>query len=207
MSLIVRHLSVYHQQQAVVQQLSFTVQASEVLCVMGASGSGKSSMLAAINGELQPPSYCTGEVLVNGEPILTKPLGQRRVGLLHQQEMLFPHFNVAQNLAFAVPAHYSKAQRKQKVAEALQRAQLADYAKVHINTLSGGQYARIAMMRTILCEPHCLLLDEPFANLDRNLKVSFRQWLKQLAEKQHIPMLIVSHDNQDAISNNILHLS
>ena len=176
-----------------------TIAPGEVLSVMGPSGSGKSSLLAYIAGFLDPAFNAVGRALL-GELVLTSlPAAERRVGMLFQDPLLFPHMSVEENLLFAVPQSVKDAsERKSRVADALKTAGLDDYGDRDPATLSGGQQARIALMRILLTEPGALLLDEPFSKLDAKLKSQTRDFVFSEARKRDLPVLLVTHDIADA---------
>ena len=164
--------------------------------VMGASGSGKSSLLAAVCGTLEAPMAFAGQVWLQGRRIDALPTEARRVGLLFQDDLLFPHLSVAENLLFAVPPGPAAA-RRARVAEGLQALELAAHADADPATLSGGQRARVALMRALLAEPQALLLDEPFSRLDSALRARVRQFVFERVRARGIPALLVTHDAAD----------
>ena len=167
--------------------------------LMGPSGCGKSSLLAFIAGTLDPAFTATGEVRIDGEGILALPPERRSVGILFQDDLLFPHLSVGGNLAFALPASLADREaRRAAVAEALAEADLAGFETRDPATLSGGQRARVAVMRTLLAAPRVLLLDEPFNKLDHQLRQDFRRFVFEHARERALPVLLVTHDAADA---------
>ncbi len=175
------------------------VPAGEVVTLMGPSGCGKSSLLAYITGTLGAGLLAQGRVLADGVAITTQPPEARRMGILFQDDLLFPHLSVGENLAFGVPAHVrDKRERQRRVAAALDDAGLAGFERRDPATLSGGQRQRIALMRTLLAEPRALLLDEPFARLDVPLRQRMRQFVFSHARQRRLPTLLVTHDPADA---------
>lgn len=184
-------------------QVNEEVIAGEVLTLMGPSGSGKSSLLAYIAGFLDPAFNATGDIYLNENMLNQLAPELRKVGLLFQDAMLFPHMSVGQNLLFAVDANVtSKAERKELVEEALKVANLSDYFKRDPATLSGGQKSRIALMRVLLSNPQALLLDEPFSKLDTNLRGQIREFIFTEAKRRMLPILMVTHDEEDAKAAN-----
>ena len=148
----------------------------EVLTVMGPSGSGKSTLLAAITGALDPAFALSGRILLDGEDVTALPTERRRIGILFQDELLFPHLSVGCNLAFGLtPSLRGRAARRSRIDSALQEIGLEGFATRDPATLSGGQKARVALMRTLLAEPRALLLDEPFSRLDPRAGLRPRQ--------------------------------
>ena len=181
---------------ALISDLQINVPPGIVHTVMGASGSGKSSLLAAVCGTLAPVFRFEGTVSLNGQRIDTLPTEQRRVGILFQDDLLFAHMTVRENLLFAVPAG-PKAQREAVVKQALDDLELPGFAHADPATLSGGQRARIALMRALLAQPHALLLDEPFSRLDAALRGRMREFVFATVRTRQIPVLLVTHDEAD----------
>ena len=179
-----------------VRDLSLTVAPGSVHTVMGASGSGKSSLLAAICGTLPTGLVFEGSVLLAGRRVDLLPTEQRRIGILFQDDLLFAHMTVAENLLFAVPMG-NEAHRRAHVRQGLADLDLQAFAQADPATLSGGQRARVALMRALLAEPQALLLDEPFSRLDTVLRARMRQFVFELVRKRQIPVLMVTHDDAD----------
>ena len=176
-----------------------TIAPGDVLSVMGPSGSGKSSLLAYIAGFLDPAFSASGRALLGDRVLTNLPAEQRRVGMLFQDPLLFPHMSVEENLLFAIPHSVkSGAERILRVKSALETADLQGYQDRDPATLSGGQQARIALMRVLLAEPGALLLDEPFSKLDAKLKSQTRKFVFEEARKRDLPVLLVTHDEIDA---------
>ena len=178
---------------------SLQVEPGEVVTVMGPSGCGKSSLLSYLCGTLDPPFRAMGRIWLNGAVIDGLPPERRRLGILFQDDMLFPHLSVGENLAFALPrAVQPRAERRARVAAALREAGLEGFAERDPATLSGGQRARVALMRTLLAEPRALLLDEPFNKLDQDLRERVRRFVFDHASSLALPTLLVTHDPADA---------
>ena len=179
--------------------LSLSVAGGEIATVMGPSGSGKSSLLAFLCGTLDPSFQAQGRILLDGAEIGGLPPERRRLGILFQDDLLFPHLSVAENLAFGLPpAVCGRAARWQKITAALAEADLEGFAERDPATLSGGQRARVALLRTLLAEPRALLLDEPFAKLDVALRARIRGFVFGHAQAKGLPTLLVTHDPADA---------
>ena len=189
--------------------LSLFVAPGRVTTIMGPSGSGKSTLLAYIGGFISPGFTATGRVLLDGREITKLPANERHVGILFQDDLLFPHLSVAGNLAFALPQTIrgSKA-RRAHVDGALEEIGLAELGDRDPLTLSGGQRARVALMRVLLSEPRALLLDEPFAKLDIQRRAQIRELVFAKARERQLPVLLVTHDPADAeaAGNGVVHL-
>lgn len=185
--------------RSLVAPLDLTVAAGEIATLMGPSGCGKSSLLAFVCGTLDPAFAAEGRVLLDGTDVSALPPERRRIGILFQDDLLFPHLSVAGNLAFGLPAALrDRKARAARVAAALAEAGLSGFGERDPATLSGGQRARIALMRTLLAEPRALLLDEPFSKLDVALRDRIRAFVFEHARANALPTLLVTHDPDDA---------
>jgi putative thiamine transport system ATP-binding protein len=179
--------------------LDTAIAPGEVLTVMGPSGSGKSTLLAAIIGALDSAFALSGRVLLDGCDITGLPPERRGIGILFQDDVLFPHLSVGANLAFGLaPRLRPRSARRARIEEALAEAGLAGFADRDPATLSGGQRARVALLRTILAEPRALMLDEPFAKLDAELRDRIRRYVFDTARRHGLPVLLATHDGADA---------
>ena len=176
--------------------LSARIEPGQVLTLMGPSGCGKSTLLAAIIGALPPVFALSGRILLEGRDVTALPTEHRRIGILFQEATLFPHLSVAGNLAFAQPRRTPD--RGARIDEALAEAGLEGFGPRDPATLSGGQRARVALMRTLLAEPRALLLDEPFSGLDTDRRARIRDFVFQRARERGLPVLLVTHDAEDA---------
>ena len=171
----------------------------QTLSVMGPSGSGKSTLFALIAGFLDPAFTATGQALLNGRDLTGLPPERRRVGLLFQDALLYPHMSVGGNLLFGLSPQVKGRSRRRAAAEAmLERVGLPGHLDRDPATLSGGQAARVALARTLLADPEALLLDEPFSRLDTDLRQTVRQLVFDLVAERQIPALLVTHDRADA---------
>ena len=183
-------------ERTLIRALSAQVRGGEVLAVMGASGSGKSSLLAFLCGTLPAALQAQGRVRLDGRDITLLPIAARRVGILFQDDLLFPHMTVLDNLLFALPAG-ARAQRLARAEAALAQADLSGLGGRWPHQLSGGQRARVSVLRALLAEPRALLLDEPFSRLDAALRERFRAFVYARIRAQGIPAVLVTHDPQD----------
>ncbi|MDO6705463.1 ATP-binding cassette domain-containing protein [Photobacterium sp. 1_MG-2023] len=197
MCLSVKNLTINNGGKILLKSLSFSVPPGQILTLMGPSGCGKSTLLNVIAGHSAPDTQADGQIRLNDQDIHPLAPEQRRIGLLFQDDLLFPHLNVWQNLAFGLPPQVKKATRQAKAMETLHTLGLLDLALAHPDQISGGQRARISLMRCLLAEPDALLLDEPFSKLDKTLRVQFRDFVFQQIRQQNIPALMVTHDQDD----------
>lgn len=171
----------------------------EVLTVMGPSGAGKSTLLSLIIGTLAGEFTATGRILLDGTDITDLRPDRRRVGILFQDDLLFPHLSVGANLAFGLTAEVtSHKARRARVSGALEEIGMAGFEDRDPATLSGGQKARVALMRMLLSEPCALLLDEPFSRLDAALRDQIRELVFGYARRRGLATLLVTHDREDA---------
>ena len=184
--------------RALFDRLDLTISAGEIVTLMGPSGSGKSTLVAYIGGHLDPAFAASGRILVDDIDATSLPAERRRIGILFQDDLLFPHLSVGDNLAFGLARSVKGAARRASVDAALAQAGLAGFADRDPATLSGGQRARAALMRTLLAEPRALLLDEPFSKLDASLRHEFRILVFDHARALGLPVLLVTHEAADA---------
>jgi putative thiamine transport system ATP-binding protein len=194
----IKNLTISHAEKSLFSALSLVVDQGEVVTLTGVSGSGKSTLLNWMIGDLDPNFSAAGELWLNNVRCDTLPIEARHIGLLFQDDLLFPHLSVGQNLAFALPATIRDTKvRRQRVMQTLSNIGLVGFHDRDPATLSGGQRARVSLMRTLLAEPLALLLDEPFSKLDAVLRTQFRAFVFEQIERQDIPTLLVTHDPAD----------
>lgn len=207
MSLELHQVQVRCQGRTLFEPVSLTIPRGEIATVMGPSGCGKSTLLAAIAGNLEHVFQLDGRIILNGRELNGIRMERRRVGILFQDDLLFPHFDVFGNLAFALPGSLAREEKARRILAALERAGLADFAHRDVATLSGGQKARISLLRTMLAEPEAVLLDEPFSRLDKPLRASFREAIHEQVAQLAIPALLVTHDAEDSCGGRIYQLT
>ncbi|OEG63149.1 MAG: ABC transporter [Halanaerobium sp. MDAL1] len=188
----------YNKKDKIIENFNLEVEKGEIVALVGASGSGKSTVLRLTAG-LEIPD--AGEIKISGETVAAEHKFQaaekREVGMVFQDYALFPHLSVEKNIAFGID-HLSKAQRKARVKELLELVNLEGFEKRYPHQLSGGQQQRIALARTLAPGPELLLLDEPFSNLDAELKDKIRRELNQIIKEVGVTTILVSHDREDA---------
>lgn len=180
-----------------VSDMSFSIPKGQIKLLHGPSGCGKSTLLALISGTLISNVNWAGEIRLDGIDIGSLPAHRRTVGLMYQEPLLFPHLTVGENLAFGLPASIRGKARHVAVQDALASANLDGFGQRDPASLSGGQAARIALMRALLAEPNALLMDEAFSSLDPNLRSQFGQFVATQIKLRDIPALLVSHDVAD----------
>ncbi len=172
-----------------------------VTALMGPSGSGKSQTLRAVAGAMRPDR---GRIALDGEPLFDAMLGidvppqAREVGYVPQNYALFPHLTVADNVAFGLK-HRKHADARNRVGEMLEMVGLTGLARRRPHELSGGQQQRVALARALILHPRILLLDEPFAALDAQIRDSLRQELAELQRRLGFRALLVTHDPEDVV--------
>lgn len=172
----------------------------EILAVIGPSGCGKSSWLRWLLGDQQPHMQVNGTIELGGNDITTWPIEQRGIGIVWQDFLLVPHLSVQENLRLALPKALrcqSRQVQQQVIFERLQQVELGALAQQPVTALSGGQRARIALLRALINEPRLVLLDEPFAALDSQLRQRIRQWTFATLAQTATSAIIVSHDSAD----------
>ena len=196
--LALRGLAIEAGGRPLLEPLDLDVAPGEAVALMGPSGAGKSTLLACLAGFPGPAFKARGEVVLNDRRLDTLPPERRRLGLLFQDALLFPHMNVFDNLAFAVPRRCRGPGRRAAVEAALEAVGLEGLGSRRAHAISGGQRARAALMRTLLAEPEALLLDEPFAGLDRPRRADVRALVLDAARERGLPVLLVTHDPEDA---------
>lgn len=196
-SLILQELCILRDGKPLIE-INHVIQAGETLTVMGPSGVGKSTLLAFITGTLPSAFVGMGRIILGDDDITQKPPHSRHVGILFQDDLLFPHMSVGANLAFGMPPGGSKSERRAKIDEGLRDVGLEGFADRDPATLSGGQKARVALMRMLLSNPRALLLDEAFSRLDADLRAQVRDLVFRVAKERELPVLMVTHDAEDA---------
>lgn len=181
-----------------VKDVSLEVREGELLCLLGPSGCGKSTTLRVIGGLERPTE---GEVYINGEKRTRTPAYERDSSIVFQDWALFSHKTVLENVAFGLKMDgVSKAERHERARDMLDMVQLAGYEDSKPDDLSGGQQQRVALARSLIVEPHVLLLDEPLSNLDKRLKEEMQIELKAIHERLDQTMLHVTHDQNEAFT-------
>ena len=177
--------------------LRFSVPKGQIRLLHGASGCGKSTLLALISGTEIANVNWAGDIRLDGVDIGALPAHQRQIGLMYQDALLFPHLTVGENLAFGLAPSIRGKARYVAVQDALAAASLDGFGERDPASLSGGQAARIALMRALLAAPKALLMDEAFSSLDPELRRQFGHFVADQIKLRQIPALLVSHDAAD----------
>ncbi len=200
MRLELREVSKYFPGVAAVDRLSLVVEAGRIGCLLGPSGSGKSTVLRAIAGFERPDA---GEVLAGGEllsgPKSSVPPERRRIGMVFQDFALFPHLDALANVAFGLHA-LVRDDRRRRALEMLGLVGLAAEAKRFPHELSGGQQQRVALARALAPRPRLVLLDEPFSNLDAEVRMELAQQVRGALVAEGATALLVTHDQREAFA-------
>ncbi|HAJ38346.1 MAG TPA: iron ABC transporter ATP-binding protein [Chloroflexi bacterium] len=182
----------------VLQGVSLTLAREEILCLLGPSGCGKSTLLRVIAG-LEAPDQ--GEVRLHGVTITGLPAHRRGIGLMFQDYALFPHLDVAGNVGYGLRmAGINAVERRARVDALLTLVNLQGYAQRSVDELSGGEQQRVALARTLAPNPKLLLLDEPVANLDRQLRAELVQELRRILKTLQVTTIFVTHDQEEAFA-------
>ena len=205
-TLTITDLSIINGSAPLCQGLTFSIAPREVVTIMGPSGSGKSTLLSWISGALPPNFNATGSLSLGEKELTGLPIEKRGIAILFQDDLLFPHMTAMENLLFALPGGRRK-HRETEAATALADMDLGHLKHRRPDALSGGQKARISLMRALLSKPEAVLLDEPFSKLDKPLRKNFRGLVFDKIRSLGIPALLVTHDEDDIpTGGRIIHL-
>jgi len=181
-----------------VDRLSLGIAEGELVTLLGASGSGKTTVLRLVAGFLPPTS---GQILIGGRDLAGVPPDRRDVGMVFQSYALFPHMTVAENVAFGLERRgRPRDETASRVASALSLVRLEGLDRRYPRELSGGQQQRVALARALVIRPTLLLLDEPMSNLDARLRHEVRLEIRRLQQETRITTLLVTHDQEDALT-------
>jgi len=185
---------------AVVRDLSFNLAPGEIACLLGSSGCGKTTMLRLIAGFEMPSA---GRIRLNGTTIASEsmqlPAEQRRIGMVFQDYALFPHLSIADNIGFGLRQESAPARRR-RIDDMLELIGLAEHGARYPHELSGGQQQRVALARALAPQPHLLLLDEPFSNLDVELRERLSLEVRDILKRAGMAAILVTHDQNEAFA-------
>ena len=196
-TVVLKDLSRHFADVVAVNKMNLEVQSGELVAFLGPSGCGKTTTLRMITGLLVPTE---GDIRFDGKSVLTVPTEKRGAVMVFQKHLLFPTMNVGQNVGFGLRMRgVPKAEREARVREMLALVKLPGFEKRQAHELSGGQQQRVALARGLIIEPNVLLLDEPLANLDANLRLEMRELIRSIQQKLKITTIFVTHDQEEAV--------
>ena len=198
MRVLIENLSKRFGNTAIIRDISLEVNDQELFFLLGPSGCGKTTLLRLVAGfyEADAGRILFGDRFMNGVPP-----HRRNTGMVFQNYALWPHMSVANNVAYGLEVRgIPSAERKRRVAEALEIVQMSNYAGRMPNQLSGGQQQRIALARALVVQPDVLLLDEPLSNLDAKLRLEMREEIRRIHAQTRITTLYVTHDQKESLS-------
>lgn len=194
--LTIKNLCLDFGQTSVLKSLNLAVNENEIICLLGASGCGKTTLLKAIAGLLPIEQ---GDIHLGGECLKSKAVEDRQIGLIFQDYALFPHLSVAENIQFGL-SKLPKEEQKQITEQMLSVVHLQGFEARFPHELSGGQQQRVAIARALACKPQLLLLDEPFSNIDSQTRYAMIQEIKQILKSQQVPAIFVTHSKEEAFA-------
>ncbi|TXX38646.1 ABC transporter ATP-binding protein, partial [Vibrio cholerae] len=199
-ALLIENLTCQYDAQTVLKSLSLQVNPGEIVCLLGASGCGKTTLLKAIAGLLP---LASGQLSLNCVTLddgkCWLPPEQRNIGMIFQDYALFPHLTVAQNVGFGLDAMPAK-QKQAKIAEMLTLVHLDAFAERYPHQLSGGQQQRVAIARALAYKPDLLLLDEPFSNIDTQVRHELIIEIRKIFKQQGVTAIFVTHSREEAFA-------
>ena len=182
-----------------IKDLNIKVNNGKILTIFGSSGIGKSSLINVVAGVYESNLLFTGDIILNNKKITNTLPEKRKIGLLLQDGVLFPHLSVEQNLIFGIKKSLTNKEKYLLINEHLIEANMEGFENRYPNTLSGGQKSRVACLRAIISEPDALLLDEPFSSIDPEQRNSFRLFVANQVREKKIPCILVTHDESDKL--------
>ena len=196
----IEKVSCHYNGRPVLEQLSLQVADNEIVCLLGASGCGKTTLLKAVAGllPLAQGEIRLGETLLDA-PGVSVPPEARHIGMIFQDYALFPHLTVAENVGFGLTGQ-DRGSRQQQVEEALALVNLQGLGERYPHQLSGGQQQRVAIARALVCKPRLMLLDEPFSNIDTQVRMKLILEIRTLLKQQGIGAIFVSHSKEEAFA-------
>lgn len=198
--LIIKDLAYQYNATQVLSELNLNVEQDEIVCLLGASGCGKTTTLKAIAGILQPEQgyMSIDSKVVNDSGLFVAP-EKRNIGMMFQDYALFPHLTVSDNIAFGL-SNMSKAQKRERVDEMLSLVKLDGCAQRYPHQLSGGQQQRVAIARALAYKPSLLLLDEPFSNIDTQVRFELIADIRRIIKAQQVSAVFVTHSKEEAFA-------
>jgi ABC-type Fe3+/spermidine/putrescine transport system ATPase subunit len=195
--LVLKNLEIRYDSEVVIQSFNLVVHDGEMVSILGPSGAGKTTILKAVAGLIQPEN---GEILIDGSPVQGVPPEKRDAVMVFQKPLLFPFMNVEQNIGFGLRMRGDTGiQAKTQIHRILELTQLGGLEHRKIHELSGGQQQRVSLARALVLKPAILLLDEPLSNLDANLRQQMRELIQEIQSETRITTLFVTHDQAEAL--------
>ena len=194
--LTLKNISFSYRDKVIFDNYNFVMKKEEIIAIIGPSGCGKSTLLKIING--LETDY-SGDVLLNGVNVNNIPVNKRDIVLMFQDNLLFPHMTIFENIEFSLKMKkYPKHKIKKMVEEVAKDIHLQDKLNKYPKELSGGQQRRVALARAVISKPKLLLLDEPFTGLDKEIKLEIMNLVKIIKEKYNTSIIFVTHDLSEA---------
>ena len=194
--LTLKNISFSYKDKMIFDNYNFVMNKEEIIAIIGPSGCGKSTLLKIING--LETDY-SGDVLLDGVNVNNIPVNKRDIVLMFQDNLLFPHMTIFENIEFSLKMEkYPKHEIKKMVEEVAKDIHLQDKLNKYPKELSGGQQRRVALARAVISKPKLLLLDEPFTGLDKEIKLEIMNLVKIIREKYNTSIIFVTHDLSEA---------
>lgn len=194
--LTLKNISFSYKDKVIFDNYNFVMNKEEIIAIIGPSGCGKSTLLKIINGL---ETEYSGDVLLNGINVNNIPVNKRDIVLMFQDNLLFPHMTIFENIEFSLKMKkYPKHEIKKMVEEVARDIHLEDKLNKYPKELSGGQQRRVALARAVISKPKLLLLDEPFTGLDKEIKLEIMNLVKIIREKYDTSIVFVTHDLSEA---------
>lgn len=196
--LVLKNVTKSFGKATVIDNLSLSIKKGTMVTLLGPSGCGKTTVLRLVAGLESPTS---GQIFIDGEDVTHNSIQQRDICIVFQSYALFPHMSIGDNVGYGLKMQgVPKAEREQRVKEALELVDLAGFADRYVDQISGGQQQRVALARALILKPKVLLFDEPLSNLDANLRRSMREKIRELQQQLNITSLYVTHDQSEAFA-------
>lgn len=196
--LVLKNVTKSFGKATVIDNLNLTIKKGSMVTLLGPSGCGKTTVLRLVAGLENPTS---GQILIDGEDVTHSSIQQRDICIVFQSYALFPHMSIGDNVGYGLKMQgVPKAERQQRVKEALELVDLAGFEDRFVDQISGGQQQRVALARALILKPKVLLFDEPLSNLDANLRRSMREKIRELQQRLNITSLYVTHDQTEAFA-------
>lgn len=178
----------------IIKDLSFDLSRGQIMSIIGPSGSGKSTILRILSGLEQPTD---GSILMNGKEITAIKANKRNISLVFQDSLLFPHMTIEENVSYG--GKLAKKKNKNETIQLLEAVGMEKYKRYYPSEISGGQQQRVALARAMATEPEIILFDEPFSNLDINLRQDLRRWVRNFLVERNMTAIFVTHDIEEAM--------